>query len=123
MKFPLLVSVSVSLLALRPARGTVIGHSDRDEVSVHRPSVRASELNSTLQSSTNASTIQWGPCDPSVVTDPSLSCGFFEIPIDYHDLSAGKGRIAVIKANATGERRGTYFMNPGMRAASRTPSS
>ncbi|KAM5537020.1 hypothetical protein V8D89_009349, partial [Ganoderma adspersum] len=47
------------------------------------------------------STIQWGPCDPSIVTDPSLSCGFFEIPIDYHDPYVGKGRLAIIKANAT----------------------
>lgn len=61
-----------------------------------------------------ANVIQWGPCDPSIVPDPSLSCGFFEIPLDYHDLSAGKGRLAVIKANATGERRGTVFMNPGI---------
>ena len=62
---------------------------------------------------TNASSIQWGPCDPSLVANPSLSCGFFEIPLDYHDSSAGKGRLAVIKANATGERRGTFFVNPG----------
>ena len=61
----------------------------------------------------NASSIQWGPCDPSLVTNPSLLCGFFEIPLDYNDSSVGKGRIAVIKANATGDRRGTFFMNPG----------
>ncbi|KAI0743110.1 Alpha/Beta hydrolase protein [Daedaleopsis nitida] len=35
------------------------------------------------------------------------------VPLDYHDSSAGNGRIAVIKANATGERRGTFFFNPG----------
>ncbi|KAI1791399.1 TAP-like protein-domain-containing protein [Ganoderma leucocontextum] len=62
---------------------------------------------------TNTSAIQWGPCDPSLVANPSLSCGFFEIPLDYNDSLAGKGRIAVIKANATGDRRGTFFMNPG----------
>ena len=57
--------------------------------------------------------IQWGPCDPSVVSNPSLSCGFFDIPLDYHDPSAGQGKLAVIKANATGQRRGTVFFNPG----------
>ncbi|PIL25656.1 hypothetical protein GSI_11406 [Ganoderma sinense ZZ0214-1] len=62
---------------------------------------------------TNTSSIQWGPCDPSLVANPSLTCGFFEIPLDYHDSSAGKGRLAVIKANATGDRRGTFFVNPG----------
>ena len=59
------------------------------------------------------STIQWGPCDPALVSDPSLSCGFFDVPLDYNDQSVGNGRLAVIKANATGERRGSFFMNPG----------
>ncbi|TBU24263.1 TAP-like protein-domain-containing protein [Dichomitus squalens] len=64
-------------------------------------------------SGTNISTIQWGPCDPTLVTNPSLLCGFFDIPLDYHDPSIGNGRLALIKANATGEKRGTFFMNPG----------
>ena len=45
--------------------------------------------------------ISWGPCDPSVSSDASLSCGFFEIPLDYNDASAGTGRLAVSKLNAT----------------------
>ncbi|KAI0369593.1 alpha/beta-hydrolase [Pilatotrama ljubarskyi] len=61
----------------------------------------------------NHSTLQWGPCDPAIVQDPSVSCTFFEIPLDYHDPTAGYGRIAVAKANATGERRGSLFFNPG----------
>ncbi|KAJ8481327.1 hypothetical protein ONZ51_g6079 [Trametes cubensis] len=61
----------------------------------------------------NQSAFQWGPCDPSIVTNPSISCSFFEIPLDYHDLFAGYGRIAVAKANATAERFGTLFVNPG----------
>ncbi|KAH9886641.1 alpha/beta-hydrolase [Cubamyces lactineus] len=56
---------------------------------------------------------QWGPCDPTIVEDPSISCSFFEIPLDYHDRSAGTGRIAVAKVNATAERFGTLFINPG----------
>ncbi|RPD63522.1 alpha/beta-hydrolase [Lentinus tigrinus ALCF2SS1-6] len=57
--------------------------------------------------------IQWGACDPSVVNDTSLSCGFLEVPLDYQDPSVGKARLALIKANATGERRGSLFFNPG----------
>ncbi|KAI0633179.1 TAP-like protein-domain-containing protein [Trametes polyzona] len=57
--------------------------------------------------------ITWGDCDPSVVTNSAMSCGFFEIPLDYHDPSAGKGKLAVAKINATGERRGSIFLNPG----------
>ncbi|KAI0673269.1 alpha/beta-hydrolase [Trametes maxima] len=57
--------------------------------------------------------VEWGPCDPSLVKDPTLKCGLFEIPLDYHDPSAGRGQLALVKANATGERRGTVFINPG----------
>nr|VWO96248.1 C2H2-type domain-containing protein [Ganoderma boninense] len=100
MKLSPFVSGSVLLLTLRFARGIVIDQRDCDK------------------GGSNTSTIQWSPCDPSIVADSSLSCGFFEIPIDYHNSAAGKGRIAVIKANATHERRGTYFMNPGGPGAS-----
>ncbi|KAI0673272.1 TAP-like protein-domain-containing protein [Trametes maxima] len=61
----------------------------------------------------NSTTVQWGPCDPTVIQDPSLSCTFFEVPLDYHDPSAGHGRLALAKVNATGTRRGTVFLNPG----------
>ena len=60
-----------------------------------------------------SSAVQWGPCDPSVVTNPALSCGFFNIPLDYQNPGAGRGRLAVVKANATGQRLGTVFFNPG----------
>lgn len=35
--------------------------------------------------------------------------------MDYHDPSAGSGRLSLIKVNATGERKGTLFVNPGTR--------
>ncbi|KAI0689860.1 alpha/beta-hydrolase [Cerioporus squamosus] len=57
--------------------------------------------------------IRWGPCDPSVVNDTSVSCASLDVPLDYHDHSVGNARLAIIKANATGERRGSVFFNPG----------
>ncbi|KAI1791401.1 alpha/beta-hydrolase [Ganoderma leucocontextum] len=57
--------------------------------------------------------IHWGPCDPSIITNAALSCAFFDIPLDYHSPRAGKGRLALAKVNATQERRGTVFFNPG----------
>ncbi|TFK83377.1 alpha/beta-hydrolase [Polyporus arcularius HHB13444] len=57
--------------------------------------------------------IQWGPCDPSVVNDTSLSCGFLDVPLDYHNPSVGNAHLAIVKANATGERRGSVLFNPG----------
>ncbi|KAI9058622.1 alpha/beta-hydrolase [Trametes sanguinea] len=60
----------------------------------------------------NAS-LEWGACDPSIVQNPSISCAFFTIPLDYHNPRAGYGRIAVAKINATSERIGSVFLNPG----------
>ena len=57
--------------------------------------------------------IHWGPCNSSSITNPAVLCGFFEIPLDYHDPEAGRGRLALAKLNATQERRGTVFFNPG----------
>ncbi|KAI0325950.1 alpha/beta-hydrolase [Cubamyces sp. BRFM 1775] len=71
-----------------------------------------------LMDGDNHPAFQWGPCDPTIVQDPSISCSFFEIPLDYHDRSAGTGRVAVAKANATTERFGTLFINPGGPGAS-----
>ncbi|KAI0636319.1 TAP-like protein-domain-containing protein [Trametes polyzona] len=62
----------------------------------------------------NSSGIQWAPCDPALAIAPGLSCAYFDIPLDYHNASAGAGKLALIKANATAEtRRGTMFFNPG----------
>ncbi|RPD70273.1 alpha/beta-hydrolase [Lentinus tigrinus ALCF2SS1-7] len=73
----------------------------------------ASTVSCTASSHHGGPQIQWGACDPSVVNDTSLSCGFLEVPLDYQDHSVGKARLALIKANATGERRGSVFFNPG----------
>ncbi|TBU38003.1 hypothetical protein BD309DRAFT_994732 [Dichomitus squalens] len=50
--------------------------------------------------------LQWGPCDPTTVTNPALTCAFLEVPLDYFDASAGTARLALAKVNATSERRG-----------------
>ena len=72
---------------------------------------RASEA----RASSESPPIQWGPCDPSVVSNPSLSCGFFDIPLDYHDPSAGTGRIyyARYAASPNAARKGAIFVDPG----------
>ncbi|KAJ3014441.1 hypothetical protein NUW54_g1306 [Trametes sanguinea] len=56
--------------------------------------------------------LDWGPCPDSAPAN--LTCAYFNIPLDYHDLFAGNGTLLVVKANATsGEPKGTIFMNPG----------
>ena len=46
--------------------------------------------------------------------DPNLTCGYHEVPMDYHDSNAGKARLAVAKyAATTPQKVGTLFVNPG----------
>ncbi|KAI0689859.1 alpha/beta-hydrolase [Cerioporus squamosus] len=59
------------------------------------------------------SQIRWGPCDQFGTNDTSLACGFFDVPLDYHNIFAGTARLAVIKVRATGPRRGSVFVNYG----------
>ncbi|KAI0709175.1 alpha/beta-hydrolase [Earliella scabrosa] len=61
----------------------------------------------------HGSQIHWGPCDRFAIIDPSLECGFLDVPLDYHNPKLGIARLAIVKANATGERRGTVLLNPG----------
>ena len=63
---------------------------------------------------TSAKLTSWfTPC-PEVPQDSGLSCAYFDIPLDYHNASAGNGQLLVVKANATsGEKKCTIFLNPG----------
>ena len=64
----------------------------------------------------NISKVSWGNCTNFGVnsTDSNLQCGFLEVPMDYHNSSAGTARLAVIKYAATvPEKKGTVFFNPG----------
>ncbi|KAI0740983.1 hypothetical protein C8Q76DRAFT_853201 [Earliella scabrosa] len=46
--------------------------------------------------------------------DPKFQCGLLEIPLDYHNLSAGTGRIYYGKLPAFPDvRKGTLFVDPG----------
>jgi len=60
--------------------------------------------------------LTWGNCTDFGVADPdpNLSCGYYEVPMDYFDSAAGKARLAVVKYQATvPNKKGTLFMNPG----------
>ncbi|KAI0665895.1 alpha/beta-hydrolase [Trametes maxima] len=61
-----------------------------------------------------SSSLQWGACPESTSSGINLSCAYFNIPLDYHNASAGNGHLLVVKASATsGKSKGTIFMNPG----------
>ena len=60
--------------------------------------------------------VLWGNCSTFGVDsqDPNLSCGYYEVPMDYHDPNAGKARLAVAKyAVPPSQKIGTLFANPG----------
>ena len=63
----------------------------------------------------NALEISWGSCESFGVnsTGTNLECAYLEVPMDYHDNSAGNARLAVIKMAATANKLGTIFFNPG----------
>ena len=64
----------------------------------------------------NALKISWGSCVSFGVdsTDPNLQCGTLDVPMDYHDSSAGTAHLAVVKwATTVSPKLGTIFFNPG----------
>jgi len=59
--------------------------------------------------------ISWSGCESFGInsTDSNLQCAYLEVPMDYHDSSAGTARLAVAKYSATTTKLGTIFFNPG----------
>jgi hypothetical protein len=102
-----------SLVVSRPARRTC-GRCTRS----HTPgrwNCVFSPRTVTSSAFLNVSQISWGGCGSFGVdsTDPHFQCGSLDVPMDYHDTSAGTARLAVIKYAATAPRKGTIFVNPG----------
>ncbi|KAL1757021.1 Alpha/Beta hydrolase protein [Schizophyllum commune] len=68
--------------------------------------------------STRNAEIGWFSCsefDPQYsIGDPqNITCGYYEVPLDWADETAGTAKLAVARYPASGERRGTIFVNPG----------
>ena len=57
--------------------------------------------------------IDWKPCQNNAIDGLQLECGHFEIPLDWHDLSVGKGRLAVSRFKATKKPKGVLFVHAG----------
>ncbi|KAL1667971.1 Alpha/Beta hydrolase protein [Schizophyllum commune] len=74
--------------------------------------------NSSTAAVTPNSIIDWSSCTALdwryAIGDPlNITCGFFEVPMDYADGSIGTATLAVARYPAQGERKGTVFVNPG----------
>ena len=59
----------------------------------------------------------WESCDKFGIErpPPGLYCAHVEVPMDYHNSSAGTATLAVIKYTASepGKSKGSVFVNPG----------
>lgn len=83
---------------------------------MHLVAVRAAlGILATSVALTSARLTSWSPCPEDLQSDSRLSCAYFDIPLDYHNASAGNGHLLVGKLSANaGEKQGTVFYNPGM---------
>ena len=66
--------------------------------------------------------LTWGGCTDFGIAnpDPNLRCGYYEVPMDYFNSTAGKARLALVKYQATvPNKKGTLFVNPGTLATYR----
>ncbi|KAI5826064.1 hypothetical protein K523DRAFT_375242 [Schizophyllum commune Tattone D] len=64
------------------------------------------------------SAFEWSSCSDlnplySFADATNITCGFYEVPLDYADESVGKAKLAFAKDPAPEERWGTMFVNPG----------
>ncbi|KAL1745844.1 Alpha/Beta hydrolase protein [Schizophyllum fasciatum] len=83
----------------------------------------ASSIAGLVGAADSNSTIEWSSCtdlNPGYGNySDAFQCGFYEVPLDWADDSAGTARIAVVKYPAADkEKKGTIFFNPGGPGAS-----
>lgn len=60
--------------------------------------------------------VEWGACEDS--GSINTECTTVTVPLDYDNPDGESIEIAVLKANATGEAKGSLFVNPGGPGAS-----
>jgi pimeloyl-ACP methyl ester carboxylesterase len=63
-------------------------------------------------------TLKWQACTDPSATDPSLMCTTLTVPLDYSDPGGETIDLALVKAPATGKRKGAVLFNPGGPGAS-----
>ncbi|KLO10605.1 alpha/beta-hydrolase [Schizopora paradoxa] len=68
-------------------------------------------LTSLVSSHSTIGTVKWFKCDTDV--PDGVECGTIDVPLDYFNASKGTSTLALARLNATKERRGTVFLNPG----------
>ncbi|MTA15318.1 MAG: alpha/beta fold hydrolase [Actinobacteria bacterium] len=69
----------------------------------------------TTDGTTPAGTIDWGPCDDEVATDPILECGSLTVPLDPQNPGGDTIDIAMVRVPAADpdDRVGAVLFNPG----------
>ena len=105
-----LVSALLGFLLAAAVSNGLVGVSAGRDVSLPRSLLPHSGLTINQE-------LVWKSCDKFGVERPlpGLYCTHVEVPMDYHNSSAGTATLAVIKYTASepGKSKGPVFMNPG----------
>jgi hypothetical protein len=51
--------------------------------------------------------------DEKVFADPRFDCARVQVPLDYGDPDGPRGQVALLRANARGDKIGSLLVNPG----------
>jgi pimeloyl-ACP methyl ester carboxylesterase len=57
--------------------------------------------------------MEWHECDDPSAQDPELSCTTLSVPLDYDHPDGDTIQLALVRVEATGDRKGAILFNPG----------
>jgi len=104
-----IVAVAVVLVAASLAAGAAVWVIDRVGDDHKTTSVPTGEKGPPGLESYYRQTVEWSPCDG----DDGPLCATAEVPVDYDDPDGETLELALRRIEATGDKRGTIFVNPG----------
>jgi pimeloyl-ACP methyl ester carboxylesterase len=98
--------ITLVALATLFVAAAVVGVGGASEAAVNGDSFRGEDLDLDLK---------WRPCfeDITEFTGVDYDCATARVPLDYDKLDGGKTPIALVRVQATGEKKGSLFFNPG----------
>jgi pimeloyl-ACP methyl ester carboxylesterase len=104
-----------ALITLAACGSTADVRSTRADPVGSSPSTDATPPSGSTDSTAapDQGTLKWVGCTDPSATDPSLLCTTLSVPLDYADPTGEAVDLALVKAPATGKRKGAALFNPG----------
>lgn len=112
----MLFITSIALLPLAAcASGAGVTATDRQASSATDDTAPGTTDPSTPDSTpaTGAGSLDWGKCADEAATDEALECATLTVPLDYQNPTGDTIDLALVRAPATGDRKGAVLFNPG----------